>query len=88
MFDIVRPGLHMTIGSVHVISVLNMYWTKLILGLLVEKIKKPSATYDCGYETYEKSKDKKERENAKFSQDKENENAIAGSSEKLKAKST
>lgn len=54
MFDAVRPGLHIVIGSVYAISALNMYWTKLILGLLVDKLFKKSSGYDCNYETFSK----------------------------------
>lgn len=61
MFDAVRPGLHIVIGSVYAISVLNMYWTKLILGLLVDKLFKKSSSYDCNYETFSKGKNQPEK---------------------------
>jgi hypothetical protein len=49
MYDVVRPGLHFVFFNVYTICLLNMYWTKLILGMLVEKLFKKGA-YGCDYE--------------------------------------
>lgn len=49
MFTSVRPGLHFVFFNVYVICLLNMYWTKLILGMLVDKLFTKGA-YKCEYE--------------------------------------
>jgi len=61
MFDAVRPGLHIVIGSVYAISVLNMYWTKLILEILVNKFTNKSSNYESNYETFSKERNDAER---------------------------
>jgi hypothetical protein len=54
MFDAVRFGLHVVFSSVYAISLLNMYWTHMILNLIVQKILKKSNSYTASYETYAK----------------------------------
>lgn len=49
MYDSVRPGLHFVFFNVYSICVLNMYWTKLILGMLVDKLFTKGG-YKCDYE--------------------------------------
>lgn len=51
MYDAVRPGLHFVVFNVYTICLLNMYWTKLILGMLVDKLfAKTKVAYKFEYE--------------------------------------
>lgn len=54
MYEAVRFGLHVVFLSVYSISVLNVYWSYLILNLLYIKLTKNSKSYDVSYETYAK----------------------------------
>jgi len=49
MYTSVRPGLHFVFFNVYSICLLNMYWTKLILGMLVDKLF-TKGSYKCDYE--------------------------------------
>lgn len=58
MYDSVRPGLHFVFFNVYCICLLNIYWTKLILGMLVDKIF-TKGNYKCDYEGDKSTKSSK-----------------------------
>ena len=50
LFTSVRPGIHFVFFNIYVICILNMYWSKLILGMMVAKLSRKKDALKIEYE--------------------------------------